>query len=66
VANRRLGGSGPLQKEKKLHFTSKPRTKKQKRLFDEITETLQQARVLLAKMAKTNKTSTVPADKLEN
>ena len=38
MANHRLGGSGPLQKEKKIDFTSKPRTKKQKRLFDEITD----------------------------
>jgi hypothetical protein len=40
-------------KKKKLYFTSKSRTnlKKQKRLFDEITETLRRARVLPAKTA---------------
>jgi hypothetical protein len=37
--------------KKKKKFTSKPRTKKQKRLFDEITETLRRARVLAAKTA---------------
>jgi hypothetical protein len=39
------------EKKRKKNKTSKSRTKKQKRLFDEITETLRQARVLAAKTA---------------
>jgi len=42
-------GVAPYKKKKKKDFTSKP--KKQKRLFDEITKTLWQARVLPVKMA---------------
>jgi hypothetical protein len=48
-----VGWEWPLTKgERKRKNTSKLRTKKQKRLFDEITETLRRARVLAAKMAK--------------
>jgi hypothetical protein len=45
-----VGWDWPFAKRKKK-FTSKPRTKKQKMLFDKITETLRQARVLPVKTA---------------
>src|ERR1700733_11804698 len=45
-----VGWEWPLTKRRRK-FTSKPRTKKQKRVFDEITETLRRARVLAAKTA---------------